>query len=166
MKSIFFKGMNKMMDATIKGGKPLNLPEIVKDASDIVVMMAKDYTVLYEEPGLRELAENSAFGSYDAEKIFGYVQKNLDKNNLTEKYDLSALKNEIEQTVKEYKNPILEDYKAKEQEGKASENTEPQKTEEELIQKISVDLTYGEPKTEQTQPKITEKAPIEKQASV
>ena len=141
-KGIFFKGLNSMMSATIASGKPMNISEILKDASDISVMMAKDYTVLYEEPELKALAENSAFGSYDSEKVFEYVQRNLDSNNATDKYDLDALKNEIEQTMKEYKNPIIENSKVEKMEETVNENNmENVQNKEPLIEKITVDLS-------------------------
>ena len=159
IKGIFYKGLNQMMSASIKSGNPMNISEIMKDASDITVIMAKEYTPLYEHAELKDLAENSAFGSYDTEKIFGYVKQILDNNNVTDKYDLEALKNEIEQTVKEYKNPTLEDYKAKEAMETVNDNTKPTVTEEPLIEKISVDLSYGNnPQIEETQPPITEQA--------
>ena len=165
IQAIFFRGLEKMMGAALKDGKTLNISEVIKDASDIAIVMANDYTVLYEAPELKEIASNSAFGSYNSERIFSYVHRHLNTHNATDKYDLDALKNEIEQTMKEYKNPILEDYKAKEAAEVVNENTELVKTEEPLIEKISVDLSYSEPKLEETQPQITEKEFVKEQIS-
>lgn len=163
IKGIFFHGLSNMMDAALKGGKTLNISEVIKDASDIAVMMANDYTLLYEEPELKAIAVNSAFGSYDSEKVLGYVQRNLEKNKATDKYDLDALKNEIEQVMSEYKNPIIENSKVENIEEKVNENTVTDVKEDEMKTKIFVDLNFNQPVNEDKQPMIEEKPIVKEQ---
>ena len=67
--------------------------------------------------------------------------QNLNNKNALDKYDLNEIKNEIEQTVKEYKNPIIESSKVENLEEKVNENNiENLQNKEPLIQKISVNL--------------------------
>ena len=171
IKGIFYKSFTQMTAAAIKSGNGLNISEIMKDASDITVAMAKDYTPIYEAPDFKNIAENSAFGSYDAAKITDYVKNILNNNGASESYDLEALKNEIEQTFREYKNPIIEDYKAKEAEAieqpevaVESEEAAAAETDEVRIN-ISVDLTGGQPVKEELQPRVDER-PLEKSQSM
>ena len=162
IQGVFFRGLFNMMDAALQDGKTLNISEVIKDASDIAVMMAKDYTLLYEAPELKAIAENSAFGSYDSEKVFGYVKRNLDNKNATDKYDLDALKNEIEQTMKEYKNPIIEESKTQKVEETVNETVnetviDEEKKELPLRENIEVDLNNAQANHEQKQEKISDK---------
>ena len=161
IKGIFFLGLANMMSAALKGGKTLNISEVIKDASDIAVMMAKDYTLLYDEPELKELAVNSAFGSYNSEQVFGFVQRNLDNNKVADKYDPDALKNEIEQVMMEYKNPIIENSKIEKAEETVVENDiESIQNEEPLKQKIHVNLDDKTANIEQKHDEIDNKQPI------
>jgi hypothetical protein len=128
--------------------------------------MANDYTVLYEAPELKEIASNSAFGSYNSEKIFSYVQRHLNTHNATDKYDLDALKNEIEQAMREYKNPIIEDSKIKKAEENVNENTVTDVKEEETRINIFVDLDGNQPVNENKQPQIEEKHIVKEQKSI
>lgn len=165
IKGIFFKGLSIMMDAALKGGKTLNISEVIKDASDIAVMMANDYTLLYEEPELKALAKNSAFGSYNSEMVCKFVERGLGEKGMG-MINAANLKNEIEQAMSEYKNPIIENSKVENIDEMVNENTVTEVKEEEIRTKVFVDLDGNKPVNENKQPQIEEKPIVKEQKSI
>lgn len=156
IKGVFFASLSKIVEGAMKNSETLNVSEIIKDASDIAVIMADSYTVLYDAPELKELAKNSAFGSYNSERVCKLFERNLGDKGMG-MINAENLKNEIEQAMSEYKNPIIENSKVENIDEKLNENTVTDVKEEETRINISVDLDGNQPVNENKQPQIEEK---------
>jgi hypothetical protein len=177
IKAVFFHATAMMISARHEKNEKINVKEIIKDASDIAVMMADDFTVLYEAPDLKDIAKSSAFGGYNLDGIARVVGRAIDISKHDQVYNMDDVKAEIEQAMAEYKNPTIENSQREKIEGLADdvntdkpvsdvskeENTA-QKTNENVIEelaendimKISVDLFDDAPAVEQSQPQAGE----------
>jgi len=177
VKTAFFHATIMMIHARQEKNEKINVGEIIKDASDIAVMMADDFTVLYEAPDLKDIAKNSAFGGYNLDGIARVVGRAIDTSKHEQAYNMDDIKAEIEQAMAEYKNPTIENSQREKIEGLAEdlnadkpvsdvskeENTA-QKTNETVIEelaendimKISVDIFDDAPEVEQVQPQVGE----------
>ena len=160
IKSIFYTSMMKIASGAADKGQELNVTEMIKDASDIAVIMADKYTVLYEAPELKELAQNSAFGSYGTDMVFNLVNRCLGATKYANTYDQEAIKGEIAQAMSEYKNPIIESSRVEQKEDVVEEPTGEnvvEDTKDEVRMSISVDLEE-KIDDEPSQPQIGETA--------
>lgn len=175
VKSVFFYGVEMMVRAKHeKQNERINAKELIKDASDLAVIMASEFTVLYEAPDLKDIAKNSAFGGYDVDGIARVVNRAINISGNSFQYSADDLKAEISEAVAEYKNPIIENSQKEKIEGILDDlNAEPtndvhkdenttEKVNENVIEelaendimKISVNLFDDAPEAELTQPKI------------
>ena len=162
IKGIFFVALSNITEGAMKNGGTLNVSEMIKDASDITVIMADSYTVLYDAPELKELAKNSAFGSYNSEMVSKLLERNLGDKGMG-MINAENLKNEIEQAMSEYKNPIIENSQLEKTNENVNENTVTEVKEEEIKTKISVDLDGNQPVNDDKQPQIDEKPLVKEQ---
>ena len=149
----------------MKNSEKLNVSEIIKDASDVAVIMADSYTVLYDAPELKEIAKNSAFGSYNSEMVCNFFERGLGEKGMG-MINAANLKNEIEQAMSEYKNPIIENSRLEKEEENVNENTVTDVKEEETRINIFVDLDGNQPVNENKQPQIEEKPIVKEQKSI
>ena len=175
VKAVFFYGVEMLVRAKHeKQNERINVKEIIKDASDLAVIMASEFTVLYEAPDLKDIAKNSAFGSYDVDGIARIVNRAVGLSGHSFEYNADDIKAEISEAVAEYKNPIIENSQKEKIEGILDDlNAEPtndflkdenttEKVNENVIEelaendimKISVNLFDDAPEAELTQPEI------------
>jgi hypothetical protein len=165
IKGVFFASLSKIIEGAMKNSETLNVSEIIKDASDVAVIMSDSYTVLYDAPELKELAKNSSFGSYNSEMVCKFVERDLGEKGMG-MINAENLKNEIEQAMSEYKNPIIENSRLEKAEETVNENTVAEVKEEEIKTKISVDLDGNQPVNDDKQPQIDEKPLVKEQKYV
>ena len=165
IKGVFFASLSKIIEGAMKNSETLNVSEMVKDASDVAVIMADSYTVLYDAPELKEIAKNSAFGSYNSEMVCNFFERGLGEKGMG-MINAANLKNEIEQAMSEYKNPIIENSRLEKEEENVNENTVTDVKEEETRINIFVDLDGNQPVNENKQPQIEEKPIVKEQKSI
>ena len=165
LKSVFFTSLAKIIEGAMKNSETLNVSEIIKDASDVAVIMSDSYTVLYDAPELKALAKNSAFGSYNSEMVCKFVERDLGEKGMG-MINAENLKNEIEQAMSEYKNPIIENSRLEKTDENVKDNTVSEVKEEEIKTKISVDLDGNQPVNDDKQPQIDEKPLVKEQKSI
>ena len=177
VKTVFFRGVEMLVRAKHeKQNERINVKELIKDASDLAVIMASEFTVLYEAPDLKDIAKNSAFGGYDVDGIARVVNRAINVSGNSFQYNADDLKAEIGEAVAEYKNPIIEnsirekieeladdvnaehtnDVVKEENTVQKVNETEIEETMENDIMRISVDLFSDAPEAEQAQSKIEE----------
>ena len=177
VKTVFFRGVEMLVRAKHeKQNEKINVKEIVKDASDLAVIMASEFTVLYEAPDLKDIAKSSAFGGYDVDGIARAVNRAINISGNSFQYNADDLKAEIGEAVAEYKNPIIEnsfrekieeladdvnaehtnDVVKEENTVQKVNETEIEETMENDIMRISVDLFSDAPEVEQVQPQVGE----------
>ena len=160
IKGVFFVSLSKIIEGAMKNSETLNVSEMIKDASDIAVIMADSYTVLYDVPELKELAKNSAFGSYNSEMVCKFVERDLGDKGMG-MINAENLKNEIEQAMREYKNPIIENSQVEKVEANVNDNaTADVQKEEDTRINISINLGENQSVNEDKQPHIEEKPPV------
>lgn len=107
VKMTFLLNFRKMINEEVANNAQPDVEKVLKDAAFVSTTLMNNFTVLYELDELKDIAANSAFGTYSPEFLTNEVVKAFSKKDGENAVDTESVKDRITKVMAEYKNPFV-----------------------------------------------------------